>query len=172
MSQKTAREENKAQAVTRETIYVPFRSYITTGFLLLCEHIPSVASPSTINVNHTSPRASFWLSLCLQVLSSFLVLFISSACLSNSFFFFLYFVCLLAFLCDSVWLFGLKLILSVPAGLGRTTQITPANQTPTPTVAFFTPLSRLLLFKFCTKSVWLISCPIRFHSPSVCVHFY
>lgn len=164
---KTAREENKAQAVTRETIYVPFCSYIMTGFCtreLLCEHIPSVASLFTINVNHISLRALLWLSLCLWVLSSFLVcsfplLVSQTLCFC--------FVCLLAFLCDSVWLFGLKLIPSVPAGLGRTTQITITNQTPTPTVVFSTPLSLSPLFKFCSKSVWLCLCPV--HSPiSVC----
>lgn len=89
----------------------------------------------------------------------FYCLFIFSACLSSS-----------LFCCFSVTLFGLfglKLILSVPAGLGRKTQITITNQTATPTAALTTPISQTFcIYQVCFSRL-TSSCPVQSHSLSV-----
>lgn len=102
----TARHENTAWAVTKAAAHVPFAhkswQLFCTGELEY-KHLPSAASLLSINVNHESLWTLFWLTFCLLVLSFF---FVSShpphpPCLSLKLCFSV--VCLLAFLCDSVW---------------------------------------------------------------------
>lgn len=97
--------------------------------------------------------------LCVPAFFFFYCLFIFSACLSSS-----------LFCCFSVTLFGLfglKLILSVPAGLGRKTQITITNQTATPTAALTTPISQTFcIYQVCFSRL-TSSCPVQSHSLSV-----
>lgn len=106
--------------------------------------------------------ACYTVYLCVPAFF-FYCLFIFSACLSSS-----------LFCCCSVTLFGLfglKLILSVPAGLGRKTQITITNQTATPTAALTTPISQTFcIYQVCFSRL-TSSCPVQSHSLSVSALF-
>lgn len=128
-------------------------------------HLLQLCMSVTINVNHISLWALSWLPV-LHVCLSFLLLFVHLLCLSLRVF--LCRCCPPPFHCDSVWLFGLQLIHSVPAGLGRKTQIAITNQTPPPTLAFSTSLSVVHQFYF---SCLIFKCLIQKQSRSVHARF-